>query len=61
VPDYSSITVDSLPEPLIQLTDLLKQTNSVGVFEIEQFIQTPVQMVCQKCEFPPEFVGGVPS
>jgi hypothetical protein len=61
VRNYSSITVDSLPEPLVQRTDLCQQPNAVGVFEIEQFVQTPVQMVCQECEFPPEFVGGVPS
>jgi hypothetical protein len=36
------LTLDPLPESLVQAADLLEQPNAVAVFEIQQLIKAPM-------------------
>jgi len=52
-------TSDSLPCPLVQAGDLLEQPDPVAVFEVQQGVQTPVQVVREVSDLLPELVDGV--
>jgi hypothetical protein len=50
-----------LPCPLVQAGDLLEQPDPVAVFEVQQGIETPVQVVREISDLLPELVDGVSS
>jgi hypothetical protein len=54
-------TNDSLPRALVQAGDLLEQPDPVAVFEIQQGVQAPVQVVRQVGDLLPDLVDGVTS
>jgi hypothetical protein len=54
-------TVDSLPRALVQPGHLAEQPDPVAVFEIQQGVQPPVQVVRQVGEFLPDLVLGISS
>jgi hypothetical protein len=53
-------TENSLPGTLVQLGDLLEEPDPVAVFEVEQPIETPVQVVGEIEDLPPDLVDRVP-
>jgi hypothetical protein len=55
------LTDDPLPETLVQRTNLLEQPDTIAVFEVEQLIEAPVQVIRQVCDLPPDLVDGVTS
>jgi hypothetical protein len=52
-------TGHSLPESFVQRADLLQEPDPVAVFEVQQLVQAPVQVVGQVRDLPPELVDGV--
>jgi len=52
-------TDDSLPCPLVQAGHLFHQPDPVAVFEIQQGIQPPVQVVREVGDLLPDLVDGV--
>jgi len=52
-------TADPLPESLVEATDLLEQPYPVAVFEIQQIVQSPMEVVGQERDLAPELVDGV--
>jgi hypothetical protein len=53
------VTADPLPESLVQAADLFEQPYPVAVFEIQQIVQAPVEVIGQERDLPPELVDGV--
>jgi hypothetical protein len=53
------LTADPLPEFLVEAADLLEEPDPVAVFEVQQVVQPPVQVVGQVRDLPPELVDGV--
>jgi hypothetical protein len=54
-------TDDSLPGTLVQVADLFQEPDPVTVFEIEQPVEAPVQVVRQVGDLLPQLVDGVVS
>jgi hypothetical protein len=54
-------THDSLPGPLVQVADLLQEPDPVAVFEVEQPVEAPVQVVREIGHLLPQLVDGVVS
>jgi hypothetical protein len=54
-------TDDSLPCPLVQARDLFQQPYPVAVFEIQQVVEPPVQVVREVGDLLPDLVDGVAS
>jgi hypothetical protein len=54
-------TDDSLPGSLVQVADLLEEPDPVAVFEVEQPVETPVQVVRQVRDLLPQLVDGIVS
>jgi hypothetical protein len=49
----------SLPCAFVQAADLLQQADAVGVFQVEQPVEIPVQVVRQEGDLLPQLVVGV--
>jgi hypothetical protein len=54
-------TDDSLPCPFVQAGDLFEQPDPVAVFEIQQWVEPPVQVVREVRDLLPDLVDGVAS
>jgi hypothetical protein len=52
---------DPLPGPFVQHGDLPKKPDPVAVFECEQLIEAPVQVIRQVADLLPELVLRVPA
>jgi hypothetical protein len=48
-----------LPCAFVQAADLLQQADAVTVFQVEQPVEIPVQVVRQKGDLLPQLVVGV--
>ncbi|GIE89667.1 hypothetical protein Are01nite_61470 [Actinoplanes regularis] len=51
----------SLPGSFVQAADFGQQPDAVPVFEIQELVEAPVQVVREKGELLPQLVGGVPA
>jgi hypothetical protein len=54
-------TDDSLPCPFVQAGHLFEQPDPVAVFEIQQWVESPVQVVREVRDLLPDLVDGVTS
>jgi hypothetical protein len=54
-------TNDSLPRALVQAGDLFEEPDPIAVFEIQQGVEAPVQVVRQVGDLLPDLVDGVAS
>src|SRR2546430_2120993 len=54
-------TNDSLPRTLVQAGDLFEEPDPVAVFEIQQGVEAPVQVVREVGDLLPDLVDGVAS
>jgi len=54
-------TDDSLPCALVQAGDLREEPDAVAVFEIQQRVEAPVQVVREVGDLLPDLVHGVAS
>jgi hypothetical protein len=50
-----------LPRAFVQPGDPLQQTDPIAVFEIEQRVETPVQVIGEVRDLLPDLVDRVPS
>nr|WP_173036459.1 hypothetical protein [Phytohabitans flavus] len=48
-----------MPRAFVQAADLLEHADAVTVFQVEQPVQIPVQVVRQEGDLPPQLVVGV--
>jgi hypothetical protein len=55
----ASATLHSLPCAFVQAADLLQQADAVPVFQVEQPVEIPVQVVRQEGDLLPQLVVGV--
>jgi hypothetical protein len=58
---YASATLYSLPCAFVQAAHLAQQPDPVAVFEVEQPVEVPVQVVRQEGDLLPQLVMGVVS
>jgi hypothetical protein len=56
---FASATLHSLPCAFVQPADLAQQPDAVTVFEVEQAVEIPVQVVRQEGDLLPQLVVGV--
>jgi len=56
---YALATLHSLPCPFVQPADLAQQPDPVAVFQIQQAVEIPVQVVRQEGDLLPQLVVGV--
>jgi len=51
----------SLPGSFVQTADLAQQPDPVPVLEVQQLLETPMQVVREEGDLLPQLVGGVPA
>jgi hypothetical protein len=56
---YGLATLNSLPRAFVQPADLAQEPDPVSVFEVQQAVEVPVQVVRQEGDLLPQLVVGV--